>query len=174
MNRTGRIAIAAVLTLALPALASAGEHRIGFGYHYWKTLDDISATNLGQIDDNGYTELVSYQYLPAGLMKWEVDLEYANKGFGGSTDKAYSPQVFLLFGRNLYAGVGVGMTKSDGFANGDSWSDPWYAARAGIELLLLPKIHLDINANYRADAFTDLNDAKSDTITLGASVRLAF
>lgn len=174
MTRFGRIVFAAVLTLALPALASAGEHRIGFGYHYWKTLDDLSATDLGGIDDNGYTQLISYQYLPAGLMKWEIDLEYAKKGFAGSTEKAYSPQFFVLFGRNLYAGVGFGMTKSDGFASGDSWSDPWYAARAGIELLLLPKLHLDINANYRADAFQDLNEAKSDTITLGASLRLAL
>lgn len=174
MTRIGRTACAAALMLALPALAAAGEHRLGFGYHYWKTLDDISATNLGEINDDGYAEVISYQYLPAGLMKWEVDVEYFNDGFGGSTEKAYSPQLFLLFGRNLYAGVGIGMTKSDSFPDGDSWSDPWYAARAGIELLLLPKIHLDINANYRADAFKALDDAKSDTITLGASVRLAF
>lgn len=158
--------------LAMPSLATAGEHRIGFGYHYWETIDDLG--DLGDIEDDGFAKVISYQYLPGGFLRFEVDLEYFDDGFAGSSDTAYSPQVFALVGRFLYAGVGVGITHSNGFASGDDWSDPWYAVRAGVDLLLLPKLHLDINANYRADAFEDLDRAKSDALTVGASLRLTI
>ena len=42
------------------------------------------------------------------------------------------------------------------------------------DLLLLPRLRLDINANYRADAFSALDQADTDAITLGASVRFSF
>lgn len=165
---------AAVAALALPALAAAGEHRLGFGYHYWTTLDDIEIDDLDEVDDNGQAAVVSYQYLPGGLIKFEVDVEYFDEGFGGSTDTAYTPQVFVLLGGNIYGGVGVGATKSDGFADGDDWSDLFYAARVGVEILLLPRIHLDINANYRTGAFDELDEAETDALTLGAAVRVSF
>ena len=112
---------------------------------------------------------------PGGLFRFEVALEYWEDGYGGLVgEEAFAPQVYALIGRGFYAGVGVGMTHSDGFASGDEWSDPWYAARVGVDLLLLPKLHLDINANYRADAFNDLDQAESDAITLGASLRFGF
>lgn len=165
-----RAALTAILAVAIPAAAAAGEHRIGFGYHYWKTVDDLD--DFADIEDDGYATVLSYQYLPGGLLRFEVDVEYFSDGFGGSTDDAYSPQVYVLFGRFLYAGVGIGITHGDGFASGDDWSDPWYAARAGLDILLLPRLHLDINANYRANAFEDLEDADTDALTFGASVRL--
>jgi hypothetical protein len=142
----------AVLT---PAVSSAGGHRIGFGYHYWAPI-------------------VSYQYLFSPVTRFEVDLEYFSDGYGGSISKAYAPQVYLLFGRFLYAGLGVGITQSDGFLDGSDWSDPWYALRGGIELLLLPRIHLDINANYRVDAFKALENVDTDSLTLGASLRVSL
>jgi hypothetical protein len=169
-----RLAFLFAALLLLPALAAAGEHRIGFGYHYWETLDDIEIDDLGAIEDSGSSPVFSYHYLPGGLLRFGFELEYFSKGYGGSTEKAYAPQVYLLFGRFLYAGVGVGITQSDGLPGGDDWSDPWYAARVGLDLLLLPRVHLDINANYRADAFEALDNAKSDAITLGASLRIAL
>lgn len=174
MRSMVRAAAALALALLFPVAASAGSHRLGFGYHYWKTMDDIDISNLGDVDDNGSAAVISYQYLPGGLMRFELDFEYYNEGFGGSTDTAYSPQAFFLIGRLFYAGVGVGMTKSDSFPNGESWSDPWFAGRLGVDMLLLPRIHLDINANYRAGAFRDLQDAEYDAMTLGASLRFAF
>lgn len=174
MRSIARIAAALSLTLLFPVAASAGTHRLGFGYHYWTTLDDLELDALSEVDDNGSAGVVSYQYLPGGLARFEFDLEYFNDGFGGSADQAYSPQAYVLFGRFLYAGVGIGMTKSDTLPDGDSWSDPWYAGRVGVEFLLLPRVHLDINANYRADAFKGLQDAESDAMTLGASVRVSF
>ncbi|KAB2961338.1 MAG: porin family protein [Thermoanaerobaculia bacterium] len=176
MSRFLRTASLALLTVSLTAVpALAGEHRIGFGYHYFETLDDIEIDDLGAIEDSGNSIVVSYQYLPGGLLRFEADIEYWEDGFGGVTgEEAYAPQIYLLAGRGFYGGVGVGMTQSDGFFSGDDWSDPWYAARVGVDLLLLPRIHLDINANYRADAFNDLDQAESDAITLGASVRFGF
>jgi len=168
-----RIWIWAVVVVSFAATAAgAAEHRFGVGYHYWKTADKV--TGLGDVKDDGHATVFSYQYLPGGLVRFEADVEYFPSGFGGSRDNAYSPQAFVLVGRFLYAGVGVGATHSNDFPSGDSWSDPWYAARAGLDLLLLPRLHLDLNANYRADAFRDLQDAKSDAITLGASVRLTL
>jgi hypothetical protein len=174
MRSMVRLAVSLALAALVPAAATAGEHRLGFGYHYWQTLDDIELDELSEIDDEGSSIVASYQYLPGGLIRLEADLEYFEEGFGGALDEAYAPQLFVLFGRNFYGGVGVGVTKSDGFADGDEWSDPWYAGRVGLELLLLPRVHLDINANYRADAFKELEEAETDALTLGASLRVAF
>jgi hypothetical protein len=166
----------AVALLALASFATAparaGEHRIGFGYHYFETLDDIDS--LSDIDDSGNSLVFSYQYLPGGLLRFEGDVEYYPDGYGGSLEEAWAPQAYVLLGRFFYGGVGVGVTHSDGFLSGDEWSDPWYAAKVGIDLLLLPKFHLDINANYRAGAFDELDEAESDAITLGASARFSF
>jgi opacity protein-like surface antigen len=174
MTRTARFATLCAVAALWPAAASAGEHRLGFGYHYWETLDDVDLGALDEIDDEGSSIVVSYQYLPGGLLRFELDLEYFADGFGGATEEAYSPQGYVLAGRGVYGGVGIGITRSDALPGGDDWSDPWYAARVGFDFLLLPRLHLDVNANYRADAFEDLDRAESDTVTLGASVRFSF
>jgi len=170
----GILLVAAAVAVATSAPAEAGGHRFGFGYHYFETVDDIDVGDLGDIEDSGSSTVFSYQYLPGGLMRFEFDLEYYSDGYGGSIEKAYAPQVYILFGQVFYAGVGVGVTQSDGFPDGDDISDPWYAARVGVEILLLPKIRLDINANYRADAFSALEDADTDSTTIGASLRFGF
>jgi hypothetical protein len=55
-----------------------------------------------------------------------------------------------------------------------SFSDPYFAAKAGFTLPLLPRLKLDINANYRFDDWSELEDASSDTVTLGALLRIAL
>ena len=75
----------------------------------------------------------------------------------------------ILAGKGLYVGVGVGLTISDDLP--DTVSDPFWAARIGWEFHILPKLTLDINANYRAGSFSELDEADSDAITLGAIVR---
>ena len=167
------VAIALAAAAVAPAAANA-EHRLGFGFHYFETLDDIDIGDIGAIEDEGNSIVVSYQWVPGGLLRFEADLEYYADGYGGSIEEAYAPQAYVLIGSGFYGGVGIGMTHSDGFLSGDDWSDPWYAGRIGIDLLLLPKLRLDINANYRADAFADLDRAESDAITLGASLRFVF
>ncbi len=174
--RKSLIAIAALAALALlggASPAAAGEHRIGFGFHYWKTIDELEDQGFDQdIEEDGLSQIVSYQYLPGGLIRFEIDVEYFDKGFGGAVDSAFSPQAYVLFGSAFYAGVGFGITNSSSFE--DDWSDPYYAARAGIDLLLLPKIHLDINANYRFDAWSELEEVETEILTLGAIVRFSF
>ena len=175
MRKSLRLVLAMFVLVGLaPAFAGAGEHRIGFGYHYWETLDDIEIDELDEIDESGSAPVFSYQYLMNPFFRFEADVEYFEDGYGGSTEEAYAPQVYILFGRFLYAGVGVGVTHSDGFADGEEWSDEWYAARAGLEVFLLPRLHLDINANYRAAAFDALDEYETDSITLGASLRISL
>jgi len=164
------LAALALATLAA-APAVAGEHRVGIGYHYFETLGNIDSP--GDIDNSGNSLVFSYQYLPGGLLRFEGDVEYFSGGYGGSTGSSYAPQAYVLLGRFVYGGVGVGITNGD-FEDGSSWSDPWYAARLGLDLLLLPKVHLDINANYRANSFSALDEADSDSITFGISARLSF
>jgi hypothetical protein len=161
-----------LLAACIAAPASAGEHRLGFRP---ALLAERRAARrrLSGVRGPGRRRLrsVSYQYL-AGFIRFEVAAEYFDKGFQGSLDWAVSPQVYILAGRGIYGGLGVGATYSD-FANG-SWSDPYYIAKAGFDLLLLPKIHLDINADYRFLEWEDLDNYDSDTITFGATVRVAF
>jgi hypothetical protein len=175
-RRPGFLLLAALLLalgLTAPFTAAHAEHRLGGGVHYWRTLDEIGdEIGGGDIDEDGLSALVSYQYAPGGLLKFQIDAEYFEKGFGGAEDDAISPQVYVLVGGTVYAGVGAGIIYSDNFDDGES--DPFYAARLGLDMRLLPRLHLDVNANYRTTEWDNLEDADTDTITLGAVVRFAF
>jgi hypothetical protein len=165
------VSLALLGAAALPAPAAA-EHRLGVGAHYWRTLDDLEDEGFDEIDDSGIAWLLTYQYVPVGLFKLEVDLEYFKEGFGGATDAAVSPQVFVVLGGSLYAALGAGVIYSEGFE--EEWSDVYYAARIGWDLNLLPRTHLDLNANYQFAAWEQLDEADTDSITLGAALRFAF
>jgi hypothetical protein len=156
------IVIFCLLLLCCTLPIAAAEHRLGAGIHYWRTVNDL----------NGVAGMLSYQYVPVGLFKIEGDLEYFPKGFGGADDTAWSPQVYLLFGSRFYAGVGAGVIYSKSFDG--ELSDPFYAARIGTDLVLLPHLHLDVNANYRFKDWNQIDEADTDTITLGAVVRVGF
>jgi hypothetical protein len=166
-----------VLALCLASLvfapgADAAEHFFGGGIRYFQTLDDIEIDDLGKIDAEGNSWILSYQANPAGLLKFELDLEYFDDVFGGVTGEVYSPQLLVLVGGNLYGGVGAGVYYLSDNPVGDDTSDVFYVGRLGLQLTLLPRIHLDLNANYQTDAFDKIFDgADSDAITLGAMVR---
>ena len=149
--------------------ASAAEHRFGLGELYWRSLDDLSSAGL---KDNGVAPYLTYQYVPEGIFKVELDLEYYRKGFGGSDSAAYSPVAFVLVEFGLYGGLGIGVTVSDGLSN--NVSDPFYAARLGYDFQLVPRLHFDVNANYRADTFKGLKGYDQDSLTFGAAARVAF
>lgn len=169
MKRT-LVALAASLSFAALATAplAAGEHSIGIGANYFRTVDELQ-DNFDEIEDDGLSTVASYQYRPQGLVAFELDLEYFDKGFGGATEAAYSPQAYVVLGRNWFVGVGVGTTYSDGFE--DEISDPYYAAKAGFSIGLLPSLGVEIAANYRFDAWSELGDADTDTVFLGAMLR---
>ncbi|MCA1808291.1 MAG: hypothetical protein ABR497_05300 [Kiritimatiellia bacterium] len=153
--------------------ATEQRHRLGGGAHYWRTIDRIKDDDY-KLDDNGVAWLVSYQFAPAALVKFEADVEIFPSGFGGYDKTTFAPQAYLVVGSGLYVAGGIGINYADGkFAD-----DPFYAIRAGLDLEVLPSLHLDINANYR---FIDWQNIKeldkhinTDTITLGAALRLAF
>jgi len=146
------------------------SHRIGVGTHYWVTVDDIDEDN---IDEDGLAIIASYQYLLTEYLKFEVAAEYLEEGYAGSDKSVLSPQAYILIGKGLYAGAGIGINYSDGeFAD-----EPLYILRAGIDLEILPSIFLDINANYRFEKwdFDEIeDDIDGDTITVGAILRLQF
>lgn len=156
-----------------PGEAEAAEHRFGLGVQFFKTIDDIADDfgddSFADIEDDGYALVASYQRIPRGLFRLEIDVEYYESGFGGSGEEAITPLAFVLLGRSLYIGVGVGVTFASDLD--DDVSDPFYAARLGYELDILPGLSLDINANYRSGAFSDLDEFDTDAATLGAIVR---
>lgn len=166
------VASAGFLWMAAAGQAQEQErnNQIGVGMHYWTTVKNIDQNN---IDKNGFSYLAMYQY-HYGWVGVEADLEWFQKGFGGSTQDSYQPQAYLIIGKVLYAAAGIGGYYTDGKLA----DKPFYAFRAGLDIPLLPILHLDINANYRFENWDDLStEGKSvdtDTVTLGAAARLAF
>lgn len=153
--------------IGLSCQVQAIEHRFGVGVNYWIALDDI---DVSDVDDNGFSYLLSYQYWP-GLLGLELDLEILPDRYGETT---FAPQTFLLIGSTLYGGAGIGIEYRDG----DFADEPFFAFKAGLNLELLPGIYADIYGIYRFNDSAELkNEATkidSDTIFLGAMVRLAL
>ncbi len=169
MSRTwlGWVAGLGLLVLGVDAPA-AGGIQVGAGANYWRSLKNI---DVQHVDRDGFSYMVTCQYRP-GWIGIEADVERMQKGFGGSDQDVYEPQAYLVIGKALYGAVGIGGYYTDG----DFSSKPFYAFRAGLDLEVLPMLHLDINANYRFEDWSALNSASltTDTITLGVAARLAF
>jgi hypothetical protein len=151
--------------------ASEGNHRLGGGIHYWRTVDNIDTAGF---EKSGFAWLFSYQFVPSGLVKVELDVEFFPEDFGGSDGIVLAPQAFALLGGGIYGGIGIGMFVTES----DLSDEPFFILRAGLDMDLFPGLRLDINANYH---FSDLNDISdldenidTDTITLGAMVRLGL
>lgn len=160
-----------LMWLASAPAALAATHRLGGGANYWKTISDLKAEDVTNIDESGLSWLASYQYVPAGIFKLEFDLEYY-PSLGDEPKALWSPEAFVLVGGTIYAGAGIGV-----YYNGDIFSNrPFYMLRAGVDFLILPFLSLDINANYRFNDWNTLetNDIDTDTIRLGAALRLAL
>jgi hypothetical protein len=161
---------ALALALTVTAPAENGPHRLGVGAHYWTAMGDV---NIEDVDKDGFSWLATYQYRP-GAIGLGVDLEWMDKGFGGSEETVYEPQAYLILGQSIYAAAGIGgYYTDDGFAD-----DPFYFFRAGLDLELFAGIRLDVHAIYRFETWDSLNeestDIDTDTITLGAALRFSF
>jgi hypothetical protein len=166
--RIGIIGLAVCCVLCGTGSARAGTS-IGAGLNYWYAMKDI---DLKAFDRNGASWFVTYQARGEYLIGWEADLEMMPDGFMASPEKVYAPQAYAVLGRTITAAAGIGWYYSDG-----SWADqPFYALRAGVEFMLIPKISLDVMANYRFTKWGEIEgkNINTDTIMLGAAVRIAF
>jgi len=172
MKTRWMVAVAVIgMLAAVQAVQAGGSSRLGVGVNYWTVVDDIDDRDM---DENGTSWLVSYQYKLAALLRLEADLEIFPSDFQGIHGTVYAPQGYLVVGMGIYAAIGVGILCDDG----DFDDAVFYALRAGIELEILTALYLDLNANYRFAEDTSLGDAvediDGDTITLGAALRLEF
>lgn len=165
-----RLLLPCALALLLPAASSALEHQVGFGLHYWTAVEDLEDEGF-DLDESGTSAYGLWRVGFPGPLAVELDLEYFDDDFAGADGSALSPQLFLLVGGFLYGGVGVGVTIAD-LPDGDDVSDPFYAARLGLSIPIFVRLRLDLNANYQADTYSNLADADSDSITLGAALRV--
>ena len=160
-----------VLFACLDALAEDTKHYLGFGFRYWRAVEDIE---LVDVDEDGFSWIVTYQMKPAKLIKIEADIEVMSDNYAGSKHDVYAPQGYILLGTGIYAGLGAGFYLADGKIE----ENPFLALRAGIFAELFPSIFIDFNANYRFDEWNDLNesdeDIDTDTVTLGLAVRKEF
>lgn len=155
------------VTGAAPARAASSS--FGLGLHYWQTVNDLIGG--AGLEDNGVSYVLSYQRTPSrGLLRFELDLEYFDKGFGGSDQAAFAPVGYLIVGRKFYVAGGIGLTFSSGLEN--DVSDPFFAGRIGYDIALLPGLSLDVNVNYRTNTFAELGDLDTDTFTLGVIARI--
>lgn len=164
--------LALCVLIALVASQSfAGGARIGAGVHYWKTLDKME---LDEIEESGVSWIASLQFGSSSLLKFQADVEIFPEKFAGFKEVAYSPQAFVILGRAVYGGLGIGTY----YVDGEFADKPFYLLRAGVDLELMPTLYLDINANYRFEDWDEpeeiLDDIDTDVITLGAAVRVAF
>ena len=154
--------------LLLPSAQAADSvHRIGAGANYWSCIDDI---DVDEVNEDGFSYFASYQFRAAWI-GLEANVEFLPDMFG---EDAIAPVGYLLVGKAIYAAAGVGIVHFDG-----EWAEePFYALRAGLDLEVLPSIFLDISASYRFNSETELenaiDDIDTDTVFLGAAVRLGF
>ena len=164
------VAMIGLFALAQGARAESGN-RLGVGVNYWTMVDHIGGHH---IDKNGVSWLFTFQHEASTLVKIEADLEVFPEGFLGIDSTAYAPQVYLVLGSVIYGAVGVGILCADG----DFADDPFFALRAGLDLEIIPQLHLDLNVNYRFTEWSNLSDEDTnidgDTMMLGAAVRFEF
>ncbi len=170
-----------VFAVACPLLvqpsAAQTPHRVGAGVHYWKTIDEIADAwkDSVTIDENGVSWVFSYQYVANPLLSYELDLLVMPETYGAAREgyRVWGPQAMVLVGKTLYVGLGIGIYRA-----GNEWApNPFYPLRAGVELELLPKLLLDLNANYRIEKWNmhyTKKDVDTDTVTLGAVIRLCL
>lgn len=175
-RRWSRMALGLVAMVALnlvwQAPAHAADHSIGLGAHFFKTVDDLAGDGFDDIEEDGYAYVVSWKIEPEGIFFFEIDAEYYPDGFAGSTDGTVVPTAFLGVGHGWYAAIGVGVAYSGGLS--DDVSDPIWNGRIGFDWSILPGLSLDLNANYRANAYDELDQASTDAVTIGAQIRISF
>jgi len=163
--------LAACVVLGLSVSAVRADSSIGFGARYYRTVD--SMPNLFERSDIGF--VLGYRTWWTDLISGQFDLVfYDDGGYAGTAKDLYSPQAFLLFGREWYAGFGAGLL----FSGGDFSDAPFLILRAGYQHALANWLFLDTNLSYEYGEWGGVNEfdssVESDTLVLGVGLRAAF
>ena len=150
-------------------MVSSADSRLGLGVHYWRTVKSVPD---GEISRDGMSWYVTYQRRFMPLLKWQADLEILPREFAGSDKEVFAPQLYAVVGGWIYGAIGAGILYSDGrFAD-----SPFYNARAGLDLKLLPRTRFDLHVNYQFSEWSGINradrDFDSDVIAVGLAVRM--
>jgi len=170
-KRFALVGLACMLAAGIGGRAQAEvKHRFGAGARYWMAVSKVKPDN---VDQEGVSWLLTYQLQPVSMLRIEADVEMMPESFGAFAapgQDVYAPQVYLLVGMGLYAGVGAGTY----YVDGEFWDKPFYGLRAGLDLMIVPHLYLDINGNYRFEKWNELNgqDISEDTVFLGAALRI--
>ena len=160
-------AVAGLLLGTAGAVKAADEVQVGVGANYWVMLDDI---DVDDVDEEGFGYLVTLQ-LRNNMVGLGFDVEMMPERFG---EDAYAGQAYIILGEGLYAAAGIGINNVDG----DFAEEPFYNLRVGLNVEVVSGLYLDINANYRFNEITEIDEEvgeiDTDTIFLGAALRLQF
>ncbi|MBM4154718.1 MAG: hypothetical protein FJ221_06770 [Lentisphaerae bacterium] len=169
MKRTAwwMAAVAGLLLGTAGAVNAADEVQVGVGANYWVMLDDI---DVDEVDEEGFGYLVTLQ-LRNNMVGLGFDVEMMPERFG---EDAYAGQAYIILGEGLYVAPGIGINNVDG----DFAEEPFYNLRVGLNVEVVSGLYLDINANYRFNEITEIDEQvgeiDTDTIFLGAALRLQF
>jgi hypothetical protein len=174
MTMNGRICRAGlILSLALwsAVAAHADDSRLGLGVRYWRTTEGVGDRD---IDRDGPSWFITYQRRVAPLIAWQADLELFSSRFAGSTSEVFAPQAFAVLGGWVYGALGAGILYADGrFAD-----RPFFLARLGLDLKVLPRTRVDLHASYVFSEWGNINrihrDFQSNVASMGAAVRFEF
>lgn len=162
----------------------SSEHSLGIGGHYFKTLEEISDDLNDDYADafhkDGIGLNLSYKYKPSIIYGFLCELQFFPDGYYFS-ESAISSRILFLMGSTVYVGAGIAwnyLSTEPAFedlgGNSGEWTDAYYLVRAGFELPIVPRLKLDINANYELNQWSDLEDFDSDYISLGAGIRIVL
>jgi hypothetical protein len=155
--------IAATSTTA--TIANAG---LGVGLHYLRNLGDIDEDESLDLSKDSYGLIGSFKNNSAGLLSFEAQVEYIFD-YAGTDEDMWIPSGWLLAGKFIYGGAGIGIGHTDG-----EWqSDPFYALRAGVNLPL-GGLSLDAYGTYQFwsnDDLEDLTGEDLDSVTFAAVLR---
>ena len=171
MSRHIKSILAVLVLLSATTFTSQAENlvQLGVGAHYWTTLDDYDTEDFSS---DGIAWYLSTRWFPETLVSLDLEIErFPDTYLGGGKD-VYAPAAYAVLGNTIYAAAGIGGY----FSDGDLSDKYFYAFRAGLNLEVLPRLYLDINANYRINDLDDFSEENTnidtDTITLGAAVRV--
>ncbi len=170
----GRLAALLGLALAAPCLLAADDDsnfQIGVGANYWVAIEDAADESF---DEDGLGWMISARYMATPYFGFGLELERSPDNYVALEEPMYCPAGYLILGKGLYAGLGVGTY----FYDGDFVEDVFYGLRVGVVAEVVPHLVIDINLNYRVDEWSGIKnvdeEVDTDNVILGGAVRLKF